>query len=230
MNNQQEEKIRILLVEDDATIATQIQRTLEARGFQATCARDFSAVMETFEAFDPQLVLMDISLPQYNGYYWCSRIREKSAVPIIFISSHNEDMDIVLAMQMGGDDYITKPFSMDVLIAKIQAVLRRTNGAMDLEPGFCGATLSVAKSCVCFNGQEVELTRNELRILQTLLEKKGAVVSRDLLMQRLWDTDEYVDDNTLSVNVNRLRKKLGQLNLQDCIATRKGEGYILNDT
>lgn len=226
----EQEKTRILIVEDDETIALQVKKGLEARGFLAACVRDFARVMESFDSFLPQLVLMDISLPQYNGYYWCARIREKGSVPVVFLSSHTEDMDIVMAIQMGGDDYITKPFSMDVLIAKMQAVLRRSAGAAPQESCFCGATLYPAEGRISACGGEVELTRNELRILQTLLEKKNSVVSRDTLMLRLWDTDAYVDDNTLSVNMNRLRKKLETIGLADCILTRKGEGYLLYDS
>lgn len=220
---------RILIVEDDMTIAQEVQSGLLARGFLAAFVRDFSAVMDTFEEFNPKLVLMDISLPQYNGYYWCARIREKSAVPVVFLSSRTEDMDIVMAMQMGGDDYITKPFSMDVLIAKIQAVLRRSASIAPSEPVFCGARLSAAESCLYKDGRKLDLTRNELRILQTLLEKKNSVVPRDELMLRLWNTGEYMDDNTLSVNLNRLRRKLGTLGLSGCIVTRRNEGYMLND-
>ncbi len=221
---------RILIVEDDAVIASEIRQNLERWGLSAHAANDFSDIMGTFEKTAPHLVLMDISLPFFNGYYWCGEIRKRSKVPVIFLSSRSDNMDIVMAMNMGGDDYITKPVSMEVLTAKIQAMLRR---AYDYEmPGSLGirnAALDMGALCLIRDGVRTELTRNEARILQQLLLKKGSVVSREQLMLSLWDSDEFVDDNTLTVNVNRLRKTLGDAGLTDCIVTHKGEGYAIHD-
>lgn len=221
---------RILIVEDDAVIAGEIKQSLNRWGFEAISADDFSDVLKIFNETSPQLVLMDISLPFYNGYYWCGQIRLKSKVPIIFLSSRSDNMDIVMAVNMGGDDYITKPVSMEVLVAKIQAVLRR---AYDYEPvsllSLRGAQLDMGGLCLIGKNGKTELTRNEAKILQTLISKKGTVVSREELMLSLWDSDEFVDDNTLTVNVNRLRKTLEDAGLHDCIITHKGKGYAIHE-
>jgi two-component system response regulator protein BraR/BceR len=221
---------RILIVEDDAVIAGEIKQSLNRWGFEAITADDLSDVLNIFNETSPQLVLMDISLPFYNGYYWCGQIRLKSKVPIIFLSSRSENMDIVMAVNMGGDDYITKPVSMEVLVAKIQAVLRR---AYDYEPvsllSLRGAQLDMGGLCLIGQNGKTELTRNEAKILQTLISKKGTVVSREELMLSLWDSDEFVDDNTLTVNVNRLRKTLEDAGLHDCIITHKGKGYAIHE-
>lgn len=221
---------RILIVEDDAVIASEVSQNLERWGFTAHIAEDFSDIMGIFEKTAPHLVLMDISLPFFNGYYWCGEIRKRSKVPVIFLSSRSDNMDIVMAVNMGGDDYITKPVSMEVLTAKIQAMLRRaydyeTPSALSLR----GAVLDAGALCLIQGGMRTELTRNEARILQLLLSKKGSVVSREQLMLSLWDSDEFVDDNTLTVNVNRLRKTLDDASLPDCIITHKGEGYAIHD-
>lgn len=221
---------RILIVEDDAVIASEIRQNLERWGFDAHTASDFSDITGIIEKISPHLVLMDISLPFFNGYYWCGEIRKRSKAPVIFLSSRSDNMDIVMAVNMGGDDYIAKPVSMEVLTAKIQAMLRR---AYDYEmPGSLSlrdATLDTGALCLVREGMRTELTRNEARILQLLLQKKGSVVSREQLMLSLWDSDEFVDDNTLTVNVNRLRKTLGDAGLSDCIITHKGEGYAIHD-
>ncbi len=220
---------RIFIVEDDPSIATAVERGLLSRGFTAAHAEEFFNILPALTAFSPDLILLDITLPQYNGFYWCARIREQGGTPIIFLSARDDDMDIVMAMQLGGDDYITKPFSMEVLIAKIQAVLRRSNGAVPpARQEFCGASLAAAEGVLYVGEQKVELTKNESRILQELLEHRNAVVSREALMLRLWDSDLYIDDNTLTVNMNRLRKTLYEAGLPDCIATKRGEGYILH--
>lgn len=178
------------------------------------------------------MVLMDCTLPFYNGYHWCEQIRRISTAPIVFISSNTGSMDIVMAMSMGGDDFITKPFDMDVVVAKIGALLRRTYDFTGTQTATIhrGATLDAAQSVLYFEGQKLELTKNECRILQTLLEHKGTVVGRDTLMQRLWDSECFIDDNTLTVNVARLRKKLDEFGLSEFIATRKGQGYLMEDT
>lgn len=219
---------RILIVEDDAVIAEAVRRECEGWGFEALCVQDFGNVTGEFSAFSPQLVVLDISLPFFNGYHWCSEIRKISRVPILFLSSASDNMNIVLAMNMGGDDFLAKPFDLSVLVAKIQALLRRAyDFASDAPMLTCGgAMLDTGSQTLTYRGERVELTRNEYRILQLLMERKGRVVSRDALMTRLWESDSYIDDNTLTVNINRLRHKLSDVGLEDLIATKKGQGYI----
>ena len=190
---------------------------------------NFQKVLAEFVAFDPQLVLLDISLPFFNGYHWCNEIRRLSKVPIIFISSASDNMNIVMAMNMGGDDFIAKPFDLHVLAAKVQAVLRRTydfSGQTSLLE-HRGAILNMGDATLTYEGSRVELTKNEYKILQTLLENKGRAVSRDTLMNKLWETDCYVDENTLTVNVTRLRRKLEGVGLSGFIITKKGIGYLV---
>jgi DNA-binding response OmpR family regulator len=221
---------KILIVEDDAVIASEIRQNLLRWGFEAQTADDFSNVLGIFEKSAPHLVLMDISLPFFNGYYWCDKIRKQSKVPVIFLSSRADNMDIVMAINMGGDDYIAKPVSMEVLVAKIQAILRRIyDYETPVNLTLRCAALDMAALCLVYNGARTALTRNEARILQLLLSQKGAVVSREQLMLALWDSDEFVDDNTLTVNVNRLRKTLDDAGLSDCIVTHKGKGYAIDD-
>lgn len=222
---------RIFIVEDDALIAQAMRRHIESWGFEAACARDFSNVLDEIAAFDPQLVLLDISLPAYNGYHWCSELRKHSSVPVIFVSSASDNMNIVMAMNMGGDDFIAKPFDLNVLMAKIQALLRRTYDFGSPEPALTahGAVLDMNAGVLEYEGEHIPLTKNELRILQSLLEKRGRVVSRDDLMMRLWQTDSFVDENTLTVNVTRLRKKLENAGLDEFIKTKKGLGYIVEE-
>ena len=194
-----------------------------------TLIEDFSNVMAEVEACNPHLILMDIKLPSYNGYYWCQEIRKTSKVPIMFLSSASDNMNIVMAVNMGGDDFLAKPFDLDVLTVKIQAMLRRSYDFVDagdtLE--YRGMILNLGDATVLYNGNRVELTRNELKILQTLLENKGKIVTRDILMTKIWESDDYIDENTLSVNVNRLRKKLAEIGLEELIVTKKGMGYKL---
>lgn len=222
---------RILIVEDDTVIAHGIAAYLKSWGFVAEPVTDFHQVMEAVAALEPHLVLMDVSLPYFNGFYWCAQLRKTCAVPVIFISSRTEDMDIVMAMNTGGDDYITKPLSMEVLLAKIQAMLRRS---YDYEiqqplPRLRDAVLDAGGSCLIREGARIELTKNEARILQLLLEKPGQIVSREAIMLRLWDSDVFVDDNTLTVNINRLRRTLREAGLgEDCITTHKGQGYSIH--
>ncbi len=201
--------IHIFIVEDDDIIADEVAKSLRSWGFEAVIARAFDRIDEEFADSGAQLVIMDISLPYYNGYYWCERIRRGSKVPIVFLSSRADTADVVMAVNMGGDDYIAKPVVAELLIAKVQAVLRRAydyeiNPKMQLG----GAEFDASAACLVRNGVRRELTKNESRILAALLEKRGAVVSREDLMLKLWDSDEFVDDNTLTVNVNRLRKTL----------------------
>ena len=220
---------RILVVEDDMIIANAIKKAITKWGYQVECVTDFQDVMGQFVAFDPQLVLLDISLPYYDGFHWCTEIRKVSKVPIIFISSASDNLNIVMAMNMGGDDYITKPFDLTVLAAKIRALIRRTYdfaGQTNLVE-HRGAILNIGDGTLTYRGQEVELTRNEHRILQLLMENKGQVVTRETIMTHLWETDSYVDDNTLTVNVARLRRKLESLGLDDFIVTKKSVGYMV---
>ena len=222
---------RIFIVEDDPVIAGAMRRHLEGWGYEVAQAERFDSVLSEFAAFDPQLVLLDISLPFFNGYHWCTEIRRVSKVPIIFVSSASDNVSMVTAMQMGGDDLLPKPFDLQVLSAKVQAMLRR---AYDFASApallSCGAAaLNPANGTVTVNGRRVELTRNEGKLLQLLLEKKGQIVSRDAMMTALWESDSFVDENTLSVNVNRLRRKLEAAGLPDFIRTKKGAGYLVED-
>ena len=218
---------RIFIVEDDAVIADVVERHLSGWGYQVRQCRDFEHVLEEFAAFDPQLVILDISLPFFNGYHWCRSIRQVSKVPILFLSSASDNMNIVMAVQMGGDDFVAKPFDLTVLTAKVQALLRRTYdfgpAAPLLECG--GAVLNLSDASLPVGQARVELTRNEFRILRLLLEHRGEIVSREAIMTCLWASDSFVDDNTLAVNINRLRKKLAAAGLGDFIRTRKGAGY-----
>lgn len=220
---------RIFIVEDDAAIAALMKQHLTAWGFDARGVEDFRAVLDEFTAFDPQLVLLDISLPFYDGYHWCREIRKVSRVPVVFVSSAADNMNVVMAMNMGGDDFITKPFDLSVLMAKVQAMLRRAYDFFGLTPVLehRGAELNTADASLTYQGTRVELTKNDYRILQTLLERKGSVVSRDTLMEKLWETDSFVDENTLTVNIARLRKKLDAVGLEGFITTKKGLGYLV---
>lgn len=220
---------RIFIVEDDRVIAQAVKRHIESWGCEARVVTDFRNVLKEFVAFDAHLVLMDISLPFFNGYHWCHEIRKISKVPVIFISSASDNMNIVMAMDMGGDDFIAKPFDLQVLTAKVQAVLRRAYEFSGAQPllEHRGAILNLADASLTYDGRRLELTKNDFRILQTLMEHPGEVVSRESMMLRLWETDCFVDDNTLTVSVTRLRKKLEAVGLEDFILTRKGAGYQL---
>ena len=220
---------RILIVEDDRGIAGAIQGAAAAWGFDARSTENFRDVAGEFAAFQPHLVLRDIGLPFFDGYHWCREIRRTSNVPVIFISSASDNMNIVMAMNMGGDDFIAKPFDLSVLIAKIQALLRR---AYDYAPAapmleHRGARLDTGDQSLAVGGEKIPLSKNEYRILFSLLEKKGQVVSREKLMEKLWETDSFVDENTLTVNVNRLRRKLDAAGLEGFIATKFGVGYLV---
>ena len=220
---------RIFLVEDDRALALELQRQLEQSGNEVRVVSDFRAVLDEVRAYDPQLVLMDIMLPYQNGYYWTAEIRKFSTVPIVFLSSASDGMNIVMAINMGGDDFISKPVEPMVLQSKVQAILRRSYELRDTQStmAFCGAELNVNDGSVRFGGERLELTKNELRILRTLLENRGRIVSRDTLMLRLWNDDCFVEENTLTVNVTRLRRKLESIGLRDVIVTKPGSGYII---
>lgn len=220
---------KVLIIEDDFTIASTLKNHIQTWGYEVEYIKDFKNVLSEFAAFNPQMILLDISLPFFNGYHWCGEIRKVSKVPIIFISSTSDNMNIVMAMTQGGDDFIAKPFDLNVLMAKVQALLRRTYDFAGqtnlLEQN--GAILNLGDATLTYKDEKVELTKNEFKILQLLLENKGKAVSRDTIMTRLWETDSYVDDNTLTVNVTRLRKKLEDAGLSDFITTKKGIGYLV---
>lgn len=220
---------KLLIVEDDLTIAKALESHFAAWEFEVRYVTDFHSVMEQFTTFAPHLVLLDISLPFFDGYHWCSEIRKISRVPVIFLSSASDNLNIVMAMNLGGDDFISKPFDRSVLTAKVQALLRRTyafSPELDLrEAG--GVTLNLSNATAMCGGVKLDLTKNEYRILQVLFEQRGKTVSRETLMQRLWETDSFVDENTLSVNVARLRKKLSGAGVEHLIETKKGVGYLI---
>ncbi|QHJ72107.1 response regulator transcription factor [Planococcus halotolerans] len=222
--------VKVLIVEDDLTIAEVLQKELVKWNLEAAVVEDFNHVMEVFAAEAPQLVLLDISLPAYNGYYWCQEIRKVSQVPIIFISSRSENMDIVMGIQMGADDFIPKPFDLTVAVAKIQALLRRTYdfNESDNYQNFNRTVLKPGESKLYYAEQEVDLTRTELKILEQLFMQKGEYVMREDMMVKLWEDESFIDDNTLAVNMARLRKKLAGVGLPDFILTKKGIGYALN--
>lgn len=220
---------KILIIEDDSTIAKIVQQQLQSWGYQAEIAKHFQDIMPEWIQFAPQLVLLDISLPYFNGFHWCQEIRKLSKVPVVFLSSASDNMNMVMAMNMGADDFIAKPFDISVLVAKIQALLRRTyefeESSHLLE--YQGAILNRDDGVLHYGEKSVALTKNEYRILKTLMEQQGKTVSREKIMQQLWESDSYIDDNTLTVNVTRLRKKLEEIELGHWIQTKKGEGYII---
>jgi DNA-binding response OmpR family regulator len=222
---------KIMLVEDDKNISKLIKKSIEAWDFNCAVVSDFENVVDEFIKLEPHLVLMDINLPTYNGFYWCEKIRKLSKVPIIFISSRSTNMDIVMAVNMGGDDYIIKPFSTEVLIAKMSALLRRTYSyyaQTDLEViEHNGAILNLKDSTFSWNENVIELTKNEFKIIYILMKNHGAIISRDKLMKELWEDENFVDDNTLTVNINRLRKKLKEMGLDNFVETKKNQGYIV---
>lgn len=221
---------KILIVEDDMVIAKTVKTHLESWGYEVEYITDFQNVMSHFVSYDPQLVLLDISLPFVNGFTLCNEIRKLSKVPIIFISSASDNMNIVMAISMGGDDFIAKPFDLTILTSKVQALLRRTfdfTGQTNLLE-HRGAIVNTSDATLTYNGQKIDLTKNDQKILHVLLENKGKTVSRDILMTRLWETDSFIDDNTLTVNINRLRKKLEAIGLHDFIKTKKGLGYLVD--
>lgn len=220
---------KILLVEDDEAISNSIKNHLENWGFEVVAVRDFRNIIYEFNKVNPHIVLLDIMLPFYDGYYWCKEVRKISNVPIVFISSASDNMNIVMAVNMGGDDFLAKPFDFSVFLAKVQAVLRRT---YDMSGGIAviehkGITLNLNDFTLSYQDKILELTKNEFRILETLLANKGKIVSRDTLMTKLWQDDNYVEENTLTVNVMRLRKKLEDIGATDFIKTKVGCGYIV---
>ncbi|AWI04533.1 response regulator transcription factor [Clostridium drakei] len=221
---------KIMTVEDDLKLCEEIQEALLKWGFNPVKVKNFEDILNEFVQNKPELVIMDINLPCFDGFYWCQKIREISKVPIIFLSSRNTNMDIIMAVQMGGDDFVTKPFSMDILVTKLHAMLRRTysygeNLGDVLE---CrGVILNINDSTLSYNENKIELTKNELKILLLLMKNIGKIISRDRIMRILWDDDTFINDNTLTVNVNRLRKRLEDIGIKDFIETKKGQGYVI---
>ena len=222
---------KVLIVEDDAGIAGGLKQLLEAWGLQPVVAENLQDVLGCFARVSPHLVVMDISLPYFDGYYWCQQIRRLSHVPILFLSSAGDTLNQVMAMNMGADDFVAKPFDEQVFVAKVQALLRRTYDFGGSMPVLYhrGLALNTADGTASYNSQKIPLTKNEYRILLCLMQNKGQVVSREKLMQQLWESDSFVDENTLSVNVNRLRKKLAEAGLNSFIATKFGVGYMLQE-
>lgn len=220
---------RIIIIEDDTTIANTLKEHLSKWDYEVGCVTDFKGITEQVARFDPHLILLDVMLPYFNGFYWCGEIRKISKVPIIFISSAGDNMNIVMAMNMGGDDFISKPFDLNVLTAKIGALIRRTysfQGKVNVIE-HKGVILNLSDTSLTYAGNKTELTKNDYKILQLLMENIGRVVSRDEIMQHLWESDNFIDDNTLTVNITRLRKKLTDIGLDNFIATKKGLGYII---
>ena len=220
---------KILIVEDDSVIAQALASHLSKWNYDTRCIEDFKNIIEEFDQYEPQLVLLDIMLPFFNGFHWCQEIRKVSEVPIIFLSSANDNMNIVMAMNMGGDEFIEKPFDLNVVTAKVQAILRRSysfQGTVNVME-YHGAVLNLNDATLVNGEQKLELTKNEFRILQMLLENAGKIVSRDSIITRLWESDEFIDGNTLTVNIARLRKKLEQIGLEQMIRTKKGIGYMV---
>ena len=223
------EMYRILICEDDPVILSAMSSYLSSWGYEVRCVKNFKDVMTEFGEFAPELVLLDISLPFFNGYHWCTEIRKVSNVPVVFISSVSDNMNIVMAMNMGGDDFLAKPFDLDVLNAKVSAVLRRAyNMPLRSDGPECrGAVLNMGDATLSCGGERIELTKNEYRILEVLMGNAGKIVTRAELMDKLWETDSFVDDNTLTVNITRLRRKLEAEGLKDFIITKKGLGYMV---
>lgn len=220
---------KIFIVEDDKVIAQKVQSHLSMWGYEVKTAVDFQRVIEEFTDFDPQLVLLDIGLPHFNGYHWCEEIRKRSKVPVVFLSSAADNMNIVTAINLGGDDFIPKPFDLSVLTVKVQAILRRAysfQGSMAIiEHG--GAMLNLGNATLTCPAGKLDLTKNDFKIMQVLMENAGHVVSRSQLMNRLWESDSFIDDNTLTVNMSRLRRKLEEAGLPNFLVTKKGSGYII---
>ena len=222
---------KILIVEDDPTISSVLKSQLYKWGYQSEIISDFNNVIDEFITYDPQLVILDIALPFYNGFHWCVEIRKISRIPIIFASSASDNMNLIMAINMGADDFIAKPFDLNVVVAKIQALLRRTysfQGQVNILESD-GAVLNLGELTLTYKNDKLDLSKNEFKILQILLENKNKVVSRDEIMRKLWESDSFIDDNTLTVNVTRLRKRLEDIGLTNFIRTKKGIGYIVGD-
>jgi DNA-binding response OmpR family regulator len=221
---------KILIIEDDSALCTNLSKNLSRWNFETYSINDFENVTAEFLNIKPHLILMDVNLPYFDGFFWCKQIREVSKTPIIFLSSRDSNMDIIMAVNQGADDYITKPFSFELLLVKIQALLRRTydyqNDARDTIE-YRGVILDVASGSLTYQDKKLELTKNEQRILSLLMKNKAKIISREKLMKVLWDDDCFVNENTLTVNINRIRTKLEDIGIESFITTKKGEGYII---
>lgn len=220
---------KILIIEDDFIISNSIKNYLNKWDYKCEVIDDFKNILEKFILFNPELVILDISLPYFSGYYWCTEFRKISKVPIIFISSNSDNMNIIMAINMGGDDFISKPFDLNVLNAKVQAIIRRTysfQGQTNII-SYKNVMLNINDVSVIYGNKKLELTKNEFKIIQLLLENAGKIVSRDEIIIKLWENESFIDDNTLTVNVTRLRKKLESIELKNFIKTKKGIGYIV---
>ncbi|AXU49777.1 response regulator transcription factor [Clostridioides difficile] len=222
---------KIMVVEDDVSLKNIIAKCLTKWGHDVHQIENLENITEEFKNYNPELVLLDINLPFYDGFHWCNEIRKISKVPIIFISSRNSNLDVIMGVNLGADDYIQKPFSVDVLVAKVNALLRRTYNFVDNNSNQIihnGVTLDLSTATINYEDNTIELTKNEIKILHELMKYKGQIVSRNKLMKKLWDNDWFVDDNTLTVNVNRIRSKLNEIGLEDFIETKRGLGYIIS--
>ena len=222
---------KVLIVEDDRVISSLLKENLCKWGYEVECISDFSNVIGEFIQFNPQLVVMDINLPFYNGYHWCTEIRKMSKVPIMFASSESDNINYIMAINMGADDFIVKPFDLNIFVAKVQALLRRAysfQGKMNVLESK-GAILNLEEVTLTYKEKKLSLTKNEFKILQILLENKNKAVSREDIMTYLWESESYIDDNTFTVNVTRIRKRLEEIGLKDFIKTKKGIGYIIGE-
>ncbi len=222
--------MKIMIVEDDETVRDLIVEALQKWDFETVEVTNFHKVLDLFEKEQPHLVLLDITLPVFDGYYWCQKIREVSKAPVIFISSRNTNADTIMSMNIGGDDYVNKPFSTEILIAKVNALLRRTydySKAETTQLTHNGLTLNMENSSMTINETNVELSKNEFQLLLILMKQQGKILSREKLLRALWDDERFVDDNTLTVNINRLRKKIEGAGIPNYIETKVGQGYII---
>lgn len=233
VDDKNNDNIDIFIVEDDFTLANEIKISLEKYGYKAERSSNLENITEEALLLNPKLILMDVNLPFRDGFQWCSEIRRFLKVPIIFISSRNTDMDIIMSINMGGDDYIIKPFSIQVLIAKVQALFRRAysynNSSSPAIKSLREVTLNMAGNTVMYHGNIIELSKNEFKIMNILMTKAGTVVTRDEIMDILWSTDEFIGENTLTVNINRLRSRLKSIGVENFIKTKKGQGYIIDE-
>jgi len=221
---------KVMVIEDDNTLCKEISKGISRWGYDSIVIKDFNNILKEFTSSNPHLVIMDINLPYFDGFYWCNKIRELSKVPIIFLSSRDTNMDVVMAINMGGDDYITKPFSMDILLAKISALIRRTYSYGDESQDiieYKNAILNISDNTLLYDDKKTELTKNEFRILHILMKNQGKIISREKIMRALWEDESFIDDNTLTVNVNRIRNKLSDIGIKDFITTKKGQGYVI---
>lgn len=221
---------KIFIVEDDVKIRSIISNNIQKWGYDVKNCIDYSDIINEFIAYSPHLLILDINLPNFDGFYWCNKIREFSKVPILFVSSRSSNLDIVYALNMGGDDFITKPFSLEVLMVKINALIRRSYSYTNVETNVIehnGVILNLQENTVLFQNNKIELTKNEFKILYILMKNSGNIIDRDKIMRGLWEDEHFIDDNTLTVNINRLRHKLDELGLEEFIKTKKGQGYII---